>query len=179
MLRDNLLKENVDGEALLWAHGRLLARPETRRILIVLSDGEPVDMATLDVNGDDYLERHLVGVIDDIVHCSPVELHAIGIGHDVNRYYPSAISVASANDLTIELLAKVAKLFEAEGGCPRGGTGVRPGRPAPLPRPARLMDKGLVTLDDFARLPAIAGDGARFAPTPGELGDGALFRHCR
>ena len=87
MMREGLLKENIDGEALIWAHNRLLARSEQRRILMVISDGAPVDDSTLSVNSGNYLERHLRQVIADIETRSPVELIAIGIGHDVTRYY--------------------------------------------------------------------------------------------
>src|SRR3546814_5350952 len=89
MLREGLLKENIDGEALLWAHERLIGRPEQRRILMVISDGAPVDDSTLSVNPGNYLDRHLREVIDWIEKRSPVELTAIGIGHDVTRYYRS------------------------------------------------------------------------------------------
>ena len=87
MMREGLLKENIDGEALLWAHNRLIARPEERRILMVISDGAPVDDSTASANGGSYLERHLRQVIEWIEKRSPVELIAIGIGHDVTRYY--------------------------------------------------------------------------------------------
>ena len=87
MMREGLLKENIDGEALLWAHNRLIARPEERRILMVISDGAPVDDSTASANGGSYLERHLRQVIEWIEKESPVELIAIGIGHDVTRYY--------------------------------------------------------------------------------------------
>ncbi|HCO90786.1 MAG TPA: cobaltochelatase subunit CobT, partial [Alphaproteobacteria bacterium] len=87
MMREGLLKENIDGEALSWAHDRLMARPEQRRILMVISDGAPVDDSTLSVNPGNYLERHLREVIEWIETRSPVELLAIGIGHDVTRYY--------------------------------------------------------------------------------------------
>ena len=87
MMREGLLKENIDGEALIWAHNRLMARPESRRILMVISDGAPVDDSTLSVNAGNYLDKHLRQVIDEIETKSPVELVAIGIGHDVTRYY--------------------------------------------------------------------------------------------
>src|SRR3546814_11450392 len=91
MMREGLLKENIDGEALLWAHSRLLARPEERKILMVISDGAPVDDSTLSVNSGSYLERHLRQVIGWIETRSTVELTAIGIGHAVNRYYTRAV----------------------------------------------------------------------------------------
>ncbi len=166
MLVDNLLKENIDGEALLWAHSRLLARPERRRILIVLSDGEPVDIATLDVNMDDYLGRHLTAVVDHIVWRSPIELFAIGIGPDVGRYYPHAVALESIGDLTLELLAKIAHLLEADLPHPRDRL-----------RPAQPMEKGLFDIADFASAPVIRGDGARFGPIPGEQIAGVVTRH--
>ncbi|HUN13215.1 MAG TPA: cobaltochelatase subunit CobT, partial [Rhabdaerophilum sp.] len=87
MMREGLLKENIDGEALDWAHNRLLARREQRRILMMISDGAPVDDTTLSVNSGNYLEKHLRQIIEQIETRSPVELIAIGIGHDVTRYY--------------------------------------------------------------------------------------------
>ncbi len=99
MLREGLLKENIDGEALLWAHDRLLARAEQRRILMVISDGAPVDDSTLSVNPGNYLERHLRESIAWIENCSPVELVAIGIGHDVTRYYRRAVTIVDAEQL--------------------------------------------------------------------------------
>ncbi|WP_102946905.1 cobaltochelatase subunit CobT [Stenotrophomonas sp. VV52] len=99
MLCDELLKENIDGEALLWAHQRLLARPEQRRLLIVVSDGAPADDATLSANPRDYLERHLRAVIDMIEKRSPVELVAIGMGHDVGRHYASAVTIREPEQL--------------------------------------------------------------------------------
>ena len=88
MMREGLLKENIDGEALIWAHNRLLARGEQRRIMMVISDGAPVDDSTLSVNAGNYLEKHLRNVIEDIETQSPVELIAIGIGHDVTLLSP-------------------------------------------------------------------------------------------
>ncbi len=99
MMREGLLKENIDGEALLWAHGRLLARPEERRILLVISDGAPVDDSTASANGGTYLERHLRQVIGWIEGRSSVELAAIGIGHDVTRYYSRAVTIMDAEQL--------------------------------------------------------------------------------
>jgi cobaltochelatase CobT len=96
MMREGLLKENIDGEALIWAHNRLLARPEQRRIMMVISDGAPVDDSTLSVNSGNYLERHLRQVIADIEGRSPIELIAIGIGHDVTRYYKRAVTIIDA-----------------------------------------------------------------------------------
>jgi cobaltochelatase CobT len=99
MLDDGLLKENVDGEALLWAHARLLRRPEPRRVLMVVSDGAPLDEATLAQNDPGYLERHLRAVIRDIETHSPVELLAIGIGHDVGAYYSDAFTISRPENL--------------------------------------------------------------------------------
>ena len=99
MMREGLLKENIDGEALLWAHSRLLARPEERRILLVISDGAPVDDSTASANGGTYLERHLRQVIGWIEGRSSVELAAIGIGHDVTRYYSRAVTIMDAEQI--------------------------------------------------------------------------------
>ena len=112
MLREGLLKENIDGEALLWAHNRLLGRPEQRRILMVISDGAPVDDSTLSVNPGNYLERHLREVIEYIEMRSPVELIAIGIGHDVTRYYRRAVTLVDAEQLGGTVMEKLAELFE-------------------------------------------------------------------
>lgn len=112
MLRDGIPKENIDGEALLWAHRRLIARPEQRRILIVVSDGDPADDATLSANPGDYLERHLHEVIAWIERRSPVELLAIGIGHDVTRHYRRAITLRDADELGGAVLEQLSMLFE-------------------------------------------------------------------
>jgi cobaltochelatase CobT len=112
MMREGLLKENIDGEALDWAHKRLLGRPEQRRILMVISDGAPVDDSTLSVNPGNYLERHLRHVIDEIETRSPVELIAIGIGHDVTRYYRRAVTIVDAEELGGVMTEKLAELFE-------------------------------------------------------------------
>ncbi len=114
MMREGLLKENIDGEALLWAHGRLIARPEERRILMVISDGAPVDDSTLSVNSGSYLERHLRQVIDWIERKSPVELIAIGIGHDVTRYYSRAVTIMDVEQLGGTIIEQLAALFDAE-----------------------------------------------------------------
>ncbi|MFZ5792666.1 MAG: cobaltochelatase subunit CobT [Pseudomonadota bacterium] len=119
MLREGILKENIDGEALLWAHERLLARPEQRRILMVISDGAPVDDSTLSVNPGNYLERHLREVIDWIETRSPVELIAIGIGHDVTRYYRRAVTIVDAEQLGGTMMEKLAELFDEEKARPR------------------------------------------------------------
>jgi cobaltochelatase CobT len=112
MMREGLLKENIDGEALMWAHSRLLARPEERRILMVISDGAPVDDSTLSVNSGTYLEKHLRQVIGWIEARSPVELIAIGIGHDVTRYYSRAVTIMDAEQLGGAMVEQLAQLFE-------------------------------------------------------------------
>ncbi len=114
MMREGLLKENIDGEALAWAHGRLIARPEQRRILMMISDGAPVDDSTLSVNSGSYLERHLRQVIHEIETRSPVELIAIGIGHDVTRYYARAVTITDAEELGGAMTEKLAELFEEQ-----------------------------------------------------------------
>ena len=108
------MKENIDGEALLWAHGRLIARPEERRILMVISDGAPVDDSTLSVNSGTYLERHLRQVIDWIENRSPVQLVAIGIGHDVTRYYRRAVTIMDAEQLGGTMVEQLAGLFDED-----------------------------------------------------------------
>ncbi len=112
MMREGLLKENIDGEALLWAHSRLLARQEDRRILMVISDGAPVDDSTLSVNNAGYLEQHLRKVIDWIEKQSPVQLVAIGIGHDVTRYYRRAVTIMDVEQLGGTMVEQLAGLFE-------------------------------------------------------------------
>ncbi|HEX6783939.1 MAG TPA: cobaltochelatase subunit CobT [Sphingomicrobium sp.] len=113
MMREGLLKENIDGEALLWAHNRLIARPEERRILMVISDGAPVDDSTASANGGSYLERHLRQVIEWIEKRSTVELIAIGIGHDVTRYYSRAVTIMDADQLAGAMIEQLAQLFDA------------------------------------------------------------------
>ena len=112
MMREGLLKENIDGEALDWAHKRLLARSEQRKILMMISDGAPVDDSTLSVNPGNYLERHLRWVIEEIETRSPVELIAIGIGHDVTRYYRRAVTIVDAEELGGAMTDKLAELFD-------------------------------------------------------------------
>jgi cobaltochelatase CobT len=112
MMREGLLKENIDGEALDWAHRRLLGRTEQRKILMMISDGAPVDDSTLSVNPGNYLERHLRWVIEEIETRSPVELIAIGIGHDVTRYYRRAVTIVDAEELGGAMTEKLAELFE-------------------------------------------------------------------
>ncbi|TPK45384.1 cobaltochelatase subunit CobT [Mesorhizobium sp. B2-5-4] len=124
MMREGLLKENIDGEALLWAHNRLIARPEQRKILMMISDGAPVDDSTLSVNPGNYLERHLRAVIELIETRSPVELLAIGIGHDVTRYYRRAVTIVDAEELAGAMTEQLASLFAEESAkdTRRGGT---------------------------------------------------------
>jgi cobaltochelatase CobT len=112
MMREGLLKENIDGEALAWAHRRLLIRPERRRILMMISDGAPVDDSTLSVNTGSYLEQHLRQVIEEIETRSPVELIAIGIGHDVTRYYRRAVTITDPAELAGAMTDKLVELFE-------------------------------------------------------------------
>ncbi len=125
MMREGLLKENIDGEALDWAHQRLLGRPEQRKILMMISDGAPVDDSTLSVNAGNYLERHLRRVIEEIETRSPVELIAIGIGHDVTRYYRRALTIVDAEELGGAMTEKLAELFDEHA------------EPAPAPRRGR------------------------------------------
>jgi cobaltochelatase CobT len=125
MMREGLLKENIDGEALEWAHKRLLGRPEQRKILVVISDGAPVDDSTLSVNPSNYLERHLRDVIAMIERRGAVELIAIGIGHDVTRYYGRAVTITDAEQLAGALTEQLASLFD---------TDARPVRRAQRPR---------------------------------------------
>jgi cobaltochelatase CobT len=128
MMREGLLKENIDGEALAWAYRRLQGRPERRRILMMISDGAPVDDSTLSVNTGNYLEQHLRQVIEEIETRSPIELIAIGIGHDVTRYYRRAVTITDPAELAGAMTDKLCELFEEEGAPPR------PGQPAARPR---------------------------------------------
>jgi cobaltochelatase CobT len=118
MMREGLLKENIDGEALLWAHNRLIGRQEQRKILMMISDGAPVDDSTLSVNPGNYLERHLRAVIEMIEERSPVELIAIGIGHDVTRYYKRAVTIVDAEELAGAMTEQLAALFEDQAAAP-------------------------------------------------------------
>src|ERR1700704_4051070 len=131
MMREGLLKENIDGEALAWAHRRLLGRPEQRRILMMISDGAPVDDSTLSVNSGGYLEQHLRQVIEEIETRSPVELIAIGIGHDVTRYYRRAVTITDPSELAGAMTDKLVELFEEDA----------PTRTQPLvkPQPRKLQ----------------------------------------
>jgi cobaltochelatase CobT len=127
MMREGLLKENIDGEALDWAHKRLLGRSEQRRILMMISDGAPVDDSTLSVNPGNYLEKHLRAVIEEIETRSPVELIAIGIGHDVTRYYKRAVTIVDAEELGGVMTEKLAELFAEDA--------------APAPKPVRKPER--------------------------------------
>ena len=135
MLREGILKENIDGEALLWAHQRLLARPEQRRILMVISDGAPVDDSTLSVNPGNLLERHLRDAIQWIEMYSPVELTAIGIGHDVTRYYKKAVTIVDAEQLGGAMLEKISELFDDQ---PHSGSATAPSGTRARPGARRL-----------------------------------------
>ena len=112
MLREGLLKENVDGEALIWAHDRLARRQEQRKILMVISDGAPVDDSTLSVNSGDFLEKHLKKTVKFIETKSDIEILAIGIGHDVSRYYNKAIKITDVQELGDVMISQLSGLFE-------------------------------------------------------------------
>lgn len=112
LLHEEMLKENIDGEAVVWAHARVRARPERRRILIVISDGTPMDEATCAVNGFDYLDGHLAAVVEDIERRSDVRLAAIGIGHDVSRFYRNATRVRGVDELGAALATKLIALLD-------------------------------------------------------------------
>ena len=112
MMREELLKENIDGEALIWAHNRVVSRTEQRKVLMVISDGLPVDNSTLLVNPSNYLEQHLKYAIDMIENHSPVELVAIGIGHDVTHHYNRAVTITDADQLGGAMTDQLAELFE-------------------------------------------------------------------
>jgi cobaltochelatase CobT len=136
MMREGLLKENIDGEALMWAHNRLIGRPEQRKILMVISDGAPVDDSTLSVNAGNYLERHLRHVIEEIEDRSSVELTAIGIGHDVTRYYRKAVTIVDAEQLGGAMTEQLITLFVEDK--ENGAAAARMARPA-MPKPKRAM----------------------------------------
>jgi cobaltochelatase CobT len=114
MMREGLLKENIDGEALLWAHNRLIGRVEERKILMVISDGAPVDDSTLSVNPANYLEKHLRDVIAMVERRRQVELIAIGIGHDVTRYYQRAVTITDVEQLAGAMTEQLASLFDSD-----------------------------------------------------------------
>jgi cobaltochelatase CobT len=139
MMREGLLKENIDGEALIWAHSRLVARPESRRILMVISDGAPVDDSTLSANAGNYLDKHLRQVIAEIENKSPVELVAIGVGHDVTRYYRRAVTILDAEQLGSAMTDQLISLF-ARNTSDREPRDLAPGaQPAPMPDQARRI----------------------------------------
>jgi cobaltochelatase CobT len=143
MMREGLLKENIDGEALLWAHQRLMGRSEQRKILMVVSDGAPVDDSTLSVNSGHYLERHLRTVIQEIETRSSVELIAIGIGHDVGRYYRRAVTIVDVEQLGGALTEQLADLFDEEPkAVSRAGPALQP-PPVVRPRAASVAAMGM------------------------------------
>ena len=111
MLKEGLLKENIDGEALLWAFKRISARKEERKILMIISDGAPVDDSTLSVNSGDYLEKHLKQTVKWIEENSNIEILAVGIGHDVTRYYQRAVKIADVQELGDVMINQLTKLF--------------------------------------------------------------------
>ena len=147
MMREGLLKENIDGEALDWAHKRLLARTEQRKILMMISDGAPVDDSTLSVNPGNYLERHLRWVIEEIETRSPVELIAIGIGHDVTRYYRRAVTIVDAEELGGAMTDKLAELFDEQAIAAEAERG-------PARKPDRWSRASATFLDPPGRRPA-------------------------
>ena len=112
MLADDLLKENVDGEALLWAYKRLRRRRESRKLLLVISDGAPMDEATINANDPEYLDRHLRSVISEIERCPDVELIAIGVGHDVTRYYRQSVTLSGTETLGEAMVTQLIHLFK-------------------------------------------------------------------
>ena len=112
MLKEGLLKENIDGEAITWAYNRLIKRKEERKILMVISDGAPVDDSTLSVNSGDFLEKHLKKTVKFIEEKSDIEILAIGIGHDVSRYYSKAIKITDVNELGDVMITQLGSLFE-------------------------------------------------------------------
>jgi cobaltochelatase CobT len=124
MMKEGLLKENIDGEALEWAHRRAMHRPEARKILMVISDGAPVDDSTLSVNQANYLEKHLRDVIAMVERRRAVELIAIGIGHDVTRYYQRAVTITDVEQLAGAMTEQLASLFDAN---PKGAARRRAG----------------------------------------------------
>jgi cobaltochelatase CobT len=142
MMREGLLKENIDGEAVAWAHSRLLGRPENRRILMVISDGAPVDDSTLSVNSGSYLEQHLRQVIQEIETKSPVELIAIGIGHDVTRYYRRAVTINDPTELAGAMTDKLVELFEEQAAMDKAAAASTRGRGQQPPRTAGKPVRG-------------------------------------
>ena len=114
MLKEGLLKENIDGEALKWAYNKMNKRKEERKILMVISDGAPVDDSTLSVNSGDFLEKHLKKIVKFIENKSDIEVLAIGIGHDVSRYYNKAIKITDVNELGDVMISQLSSLFETK-----------------------------------------------------------------
>ena len=112
MLKEGLLKENIDGEAISWAFSRLQKRREERKILMVISDGAPVDDSTLSVNSGDFLEKHLKKIVKFIEEKTEVDILAIGIGHDVSRYYNRAIKITDVNELGDVMVSQLSSLFD-------------------------------------------------------------------
>ena len=112
MLKEGLLKENIDGEAISWSFNRLKKRKEERKILMVISDGAPVDDSTLSVNSGDFLEKHLKKTVKFIEDKSEIEILAIGIGHDVSRYYKRAIKITDVNELGDVMISQLSSLFD-------------------------------------------------------------------
>ena len=112
MLKEGLLKENIDGEALKWAYNKMARRKEERKILMVISDGAPVDDSTLSVNSGDFLEKHLKKIVKFIEDTSEIEILAIGIGHDVSRYYNRAIKITDVNELGDVMISQLSTLFD-------------------------------------------------------------------
>ena len=112
MLKEGLLKENIDGEAITWAFNRLKKRKEERKILMVISDGAPVDDSTLSVNSGDFLERNLKKIVKFIETKSEIEILAIGIGHDVSRYYKKAIKISDVQELGDVMIGQLSGLFD-------------------------------------------------------------------
>ena len=112
MLKEGLLKENIDGEAILWALNRLKKREEERKILMVISDGAPVDDSTLSVNSGDFLEKHLKKIVRFIEEKTEIDILAIGIGHDVSRYYNRAIKITDVNELGDVMVSQLSSLFD-------------------------------------------------------------------
>ena len=122
MLKEGLLKENIDGEALKWAHNKMSRRKEERKILMVISDGAPVDDSTLSVNSSNYLENHLKNVITMIEKRGLIEVIAIGIGHDVTRYYQNAITITDIEQLAGAMTEQLARLFDKKERIPSGNS---------------------------------------------------------
>ena len=113
MLKEGILKENIDGEAIMWAYNRLKKRKEERKILMVISDGAPVDDSTLSVNSGDYLEKHLKKVVKFVENKDNIEILAIGIGHDVSRYYNKAIKITDVQELGDVMVGELSSLFKS------------------------------------------------------------------